>query len=141
MEASELFAEGKTRAEIARILGVSWRAVHGWFKQWSAGGTRALNTKSKPGPQSKFSDEEVEVLSRHLIQGAMAHGYPIELWTLRRVGRLILETFGKKLSSFSSAMETQPRNRSPSFPRNTCLLMPDFARFPPSASGFRKCGS
>jgi len=98
MEAAELFAEGKTRAEIARILGVSWRAVHGWFKLWRAGGTQALNAKGKPGPQSKFSDEEVEVLSRHLIQGAIAHGYPNELWTLRRVSRLILETFGKTTS-------------------------------------------
>jgi len=57
------------------------------------------------------------------------------------------ELNGRQEASWQTTIELFERNgdtapqQVPSFPRNTCLLMPDFARFPPLASGFRKCGS
>lgn len=96
--AAELFEAGKTRAEVARILKVTWRTTHSWYQQWRIGGAPSLNTKGKPGPELKFNDHEVETLRGHLVLGAMAQGYSNELWTLRRVGRLVRDTLQKKAS-------------------------------------------
>ena len=98
MKAAELFSEGESRAAVARALNVTWRAAHGWYEQWQAGGAESLRAKGKPGPEPKFTDSEVEKLREELTQGAMAHGYPNEIWTLRRAGRLVRDTFGKKAS-------------------------------------------
>lgn len=98
MEAAALFSQGKTRADVARLLNVSWRAVHGWYQEWNCMGVEGLAPKGKPGPAEKFTDEDIEVLRGKLIAGAVANGYANELWTLRRVGRLIADELGKKAS-------------------------------------------
>lgn len=116
MEAAELFTQGQTRSEVAKKLGVTWRAAHGWFQEWQIGGAQALDAKGRPGPIFKFSDEEVEVLRGHLIQGAMAHGYPNELWTLRRIGGLIRELFEKKASTSEVWRLLRRMNWSPQKP-------------------------
>ena len=116
MEAAGLFDQGKTRAEVARILKVTWRAAHGWFQQWRIGGAQSLDTKGKPGPELKFSDEDVETLRAHLVLGSMAHGYPNELWTLRRVGRLVRDTLNKKTSTSEVWRLLRRMNWSPQKP-------------------------
>jgi transposase len=99
LEAGALFEQGKTRAEVAQFLGVSWKAAHGWFKDWEQGGIDSLASKGKPGPASKFTEEDLRILREHLVKGAVAHGYSNELWTLRRIGALLTELFGKKTSA------------------------------------------
>ena len=84
---------------MAEELGVTWRSAHEWHRAWSKGGVGALEASAKPGPAPKFSDEEVARLEKELCRGALAHGYANELWTLPRVGRLVQETFAKKVSS------------------------------------------
>ena len=98
MEAATLFAAGKGRAEVARHCGVSWRSAHEWHRAWSEKGAHALRATTKPGPVPKFNEEEVTVLAEALRRGPLAHGYENDLWTLRRVGRLLGETFRKKVS-------------------------------------------
>lgn len=98
MKAATMFADGLGRAEVARGCGVSWRSAHEWHRAWSAQGATALQATAKPGPAPKFNVEDVAVLAKELRRGPLAHGYENDLWTLRRVGRLIGETFGKKVS-------------------------------------------
>jgi transposase len=98
LKAGEMFAAGKTRAEVSRETGVSWRSVHDWYLAWKEGGLDALRSSGKPGPEAKFSDEEVAQVAEQLKRGAMAHGYDNELWTLPRVKRLVMEMFEKPLS-------------------------------------------
>ena len=98
LEAAGLFEAGRTRAEVAAELGVSWRAAHTWYQSWKAGGSKELEAKTKPGPVPKFSDAQVEALKAELVRGSLGHGYANELWTLRRVARLILERLGLKTS-------------------------------------------
>lgn len=98
LRAAQLFSEGKTRAAVARILGVSWRSVHEWHKTWKQSGESGLKAGSKPGPTPKFSDEEVAEVETELKAGAVAQGYSNELWTLRRISALILKTTGKRAS-------------------------------------------
>jgi len=98
MQAAKMFEAGKGRAEVARHCGVSWRSAHEWHRGWSENGVQALKATTKPGPVPKFSEEDVTVLAEALRRGPLAHGYENDLWTLRRVGRLIGEIFGKKVS-------------------------------------------
>lgn len=77
---------------------MSWRSVHEWYLAWQQGGREAMKSAGKPGPKSKFSDEEVLQVASELKRGAMAHGYTAQLWTLPRVRRLVIEQFGRELS-------------------------------------------
>lgn len=98
MKAADLFAAGKTRAEVSRELGVSWRAAHDWYKTWKTAGAEGLAASGKPGPAPKFSEEEKARVADSLRRGAQASGYANEIWTLRRVAALVLELTGKKAS-------------------------------------------
>lgn len=98
LEAAALFDAGRTRAEVAAQLGVSWRAAHTWHQAWKAGGSKELEAKTKPGPVPKFSDAQVEELRAELVKGSLGHGYSNEIWTLRRIARLIQERFSLKAS-------------------------------------------
>jgi len=98
MQAAELFALGHTRAEVAARCGVSWRSAHEWHRVWSQEGVQALKAGNKPGPAPKFSEEDIARLAKELRRGPVAHGYDNDLWSLPRVGRLITETFQRKVS-------------------------------------------
>ena len=93
-----MFEAGKTRAEVSRETGVSWRSVHEWYKDWQKAGVEGLKATDKPGPKPKFSDEEAEAVAVELKKGAMAHGYATQLWSLPRVKRLVEGMYGRKLS-------------------------------------------
>ena len=58
------------------------------------GGPAALAAKPVPGRPRKLSTFECSQLLDLLLEGAMAYGYPNELWTLKRIARLILKEFG-----------------------------------------------
>jgi len=93
-----MFEAGQGRAEVARLCGVSWRSAHEWHRLWSKGGAGALKATTKPGPKAKFDDAQVASLEKELRRGPLLHGYENNLWTLRRVGRLVTESFGQKVS-------------------------------------------
>ena len=93
MKAARMFDEGRTQAEVARELGVSWRAAHDWHGAWKSGGREALVAGRKPGQAPKFDNGEMARLEIALREGALAHGYDNDLWTLRRVGRLVGDLF------------------------------------------------
>ena len=98
MQAARMFTEGRTRAEVAAALGVSWQSAHDWYKRWQKEGESGLEPEGKPGPQPKFDDAEVDLFRNELKKGSVAHGYQNELWTLRRVGRLVRDLTGKQAS-------------------------------------------
>jgi transposase len=98
LKASKMFKEGKTRAEVAAELGVSWQSANEWYKRYQEGGSEGLAPQGKPGPQSKFDDSEVERVRHALAEGSMAHGYTNAMWTLRRVGALVRKLTNKKVS-------------------------------------------
>ncbi len=50
MEAAKMFAQGASRAEVARGLRVSWQTSHTWFKAWHSGGQAALKSKGEVVP-------------------------------------------------------------------------------------------
>src|ERR1035437_7373060 len=78
--AARLFAAGKrSQAEIARELHISRQSVSRWFE--------ACRRPKLEGAQFKQVDEA-------LRQGAQAHGFGTDLWTLPRVAAVIERTTG-----------------------------------------------
>jgi transposase len=93
-QAATLFERGDRQADIARQLKVSRQAVSRWHKQWRAGGLEALQKSVTPGRPRRLEDKQLAEIEAALLQGARAHGYPTELWTLRRVSEVIAKVSG-----------------------------------------------
>ncbi|MEV6004670.1 IS630 family transposase [Streptomyces griseomycini] len=101
MRAAELFDQGRSNAEIARMLGVSDESVRRWRRVWEKGGTDALRRRPATGRPPKLDDAQAERVRTALEQGAQAHGFEADLWTLERVGLVVERVAGVKLSKAS----------------------------------------
>ena len=55
LRAAELFALGRTQAEVARDLGVSRQSAHVWHTRFQEGGVDALRSRGPTGPDPKLS--------------------------------------------------------------------------------------
>jgi transposase len=94
LHAAELFQQGIHQAEVARTLGVSRQTVSRWHARWQADGTQALRSAGPPGRTPSLSVAQLEVVEQALLQGAKAHGFDTDLWTLSRVATVIWRTTG-----------------------------------------------
>ncbi|MFE5406398.1 winged helix-turn-helix domain-containing protein [Streptomyces sp. NPDC056580] len=101
VRAAELFGQGRTSAEIARMLGVSAESVRRWRRVWEEGGTDALRRRPATGRPPKLGDAQVEQVRTALAQGAQVHGFEADLWTLERVGLVVERVTGVSLSRAS----------------------------------------
>jgi transposase len=97
LRAARLLDRGVPQAEVARRVGVSRQSVSTWAKKLQADGQEALkaNPLGRPG---SFGTAQRRELIRLLKRGALAAGFPTELWTLPRVGALITDRFGHQYS-------------------------------------------
>jgi transposase len=89
LRAAELFVAGVTQAEVARQLEVSAQAVSVWHARWKEGGTDALRSRGPSGPAPRLSDAQLATVEQALLEGAAAHGFVGELWTLDRIALVI----------------------------------------------------
>jgi transposase len=94
LRAAELFAAGVRQAEVARQLEVSAQAVSVWHTRWQTGGTDALRSRGPSGPTPRLSDAQLAVVEQALLEGAGAHGFTGELWTLDRIATVIQRLTG-----------------------------------------------
>lgn len=95
MDAVDFFEEGRlNKAEIARQLGVCHQTVSDWHELYTKGGREALKAAGRAGRMPKLTAAQLEQVETALLQGAKAHGYPNELWTLKRVAELIEKVTG-----------------------------------------------
>jgi len=92
--AMELLDGGLTMEEVSHRVGTSIASVSRWHQAVAEGGQAALAAKPVPGRPRKLSKAEGLRLLERLLKGAMAYGYPNELWTLKRIARVILREFG-----------------------------------------------
>ena len=93
LRAAELFVAGVGQAEVARQLGVTRQSVHHWHARWQQGGSQALRSRGPTGYPPRLSDADLERLTGLLLEGAAAHGFSGQLWTVARVGQLIAREF------------------------------------------------
>ncbi|MBT1186749.1 transposase [Streptomyces sp. CJ_13] len=73
----------------ARMLEVSGESVRRWKRVWEEGGTRALRRRPAAGRPPKLDNGQVEQARAALEQGAQAHGFEADLWTLERFGVVV----------------------------------------------------
>jgi transposase len=89
LRAAELFAAGVRQAEVARQLGVSAQAVNVWHARWQTSGAEGLQSRGPSGPAPRLSDAQLATVEQALLDGATAHGFTGELWTLDRIATVI----------------------------------------------------
>jgi transposase len=94
MQAGALFAAGRTQAEVARQLGVARQNVSRWHGRWQAGGLEALRSAGPTGHAPRLSDQHLHLVDQALRQGARAHGFENDHWTLSRVTTVIKQLTG-----------------------------------------------
>src|SRR4029453_18742880 len=94
MQAGELFAAGRSQAEVARQLGVSRQNASRWKGGGRSGGAGALRTAAPTGHTPRLSDAQLEAVRQALRQGARAHGFDTDHWTLARIATVIEQVTG-----------------------------------------------
>jgi transposase len=97
--AAELFAQGRSQAEVARELEVSRQSAGRWHAGWQAAGTTALQSRGPTGRPPKIPDSALEAIEQALLEGARAHGFPTDVWTLDRIAVVIQGLTGVQLSN------------------------------------------
>ena len=97
--AAELFAQGRTQAEVARELDVSPQSASRWHAGWQASGATALQSRGPTGRRPKVADDQLAAIQQALLEGALAHGFATDVWTLDRIAVVIQGLTGVQLSN------------------------------------------
>jgi len=99
LEAARLFAQGSSRAEVARLLEVSWHSSANWYKAWREQGEEGLKAAGRAGRKPKVTAAQLAQVEQELLRGPTAQGYATDLWTLPRIARLIKQLTGVRYHS------------------------------------------
>ena len=94
MQAGALFAAGHAQAQVAHQLGVARQNVSRWHARWQVGGPNALRSAGPTGQAPRLSDQQLAVIDQALRQGAGAHGFDTDHWTLARITTMIQRLTG-----------------------------------------------
>jgi transposase len=94
MQAGALFAAGHTQAQVAHTLGVARQNVSRWHALWQAGGLQALRSAGPTGPDPRLSEAQLAAIDQALREGARAHGFDTDHWTLERITTVIERVTG-----------------------------------------------
>ncbi|MFJ8498171.1 winged helix-turn-helix domain-containing protein [Streptomyces sp. NPDC093992] len=101
MRAAELFEQRRPSSEVARAVGMHPESVRRWKRLWEQGGVQALRRRPATGRPPRLDDAQVEAVRTALEQGARAHGFEADLWTLERVGVVVERVTGVTLARAS----------------------------------------
>jgi transposase len=96
MQAGALLAAGHSQAEVARTLGVARQNVSRWHARWRQAGQEALRSAGPTGPDPRLSEAQRAAIDQALRQGARAHGFDTDHWTLARITAVIEQLTGTR---------------------------------------------
>jgi transposase len=82
LRAARMFEQGTSQAEVAHRLHTSGQNAHRWHRRWQQGGRAALRAAGRAGRRPKLDSRQRRRVERALGQGALAHGFDSDLWTL-----------------------------------------------------------
>jgi len=85
--------EGTPAAEVAAEAGVHLNSLYRWQMMKARGGHAALRARPTPGRPCRLSDRQKAKLTDLLLKGALANGFPTDLWTCPRIVTLIKRRF------------------------------------------------
>jgi len=89
-----LLERGMSLKEVAHRVGASFSSVFRWQQAVVRDGPGAVKAKPVPGRPRKLPEGECRQLLTLLLKGALAYGFPNELWTLKRIAKVIRNEFG-----------------------------------------------
>jgi transposase len=92
-KAIDLVKEGLNLTQAAAVVGVSVSSVSRWKQAFDHDGEKGIAAKAVPGRPRKLDTRECERLLKILSAGALASGFPNEIWTLRRMAQVIEKKF------------------------------------------------
>jgi transposase len=73
---------------------VARQVVSRWHARWRQGGQDALRSAGPTGQAPRLSDQQLHGIDQALREGARAHGFDTDHWTLARITRVIKQTTG-----------------------------------------------
>lgn len=91
--AIKLLQTGMIPISVARALSASRSSVTEWQNAFKRNGWAGLRAKPIPGRPPRLSAKQTHQLEQHLLEGPLAAGHKTDLWTLRRITRLIQKHF------------------------------------------------
>ena len=93
-KAVSLLKRGHTYQAVARIVQSSISSVVRWMQSFRRKGKAGLKPRPTPGRPPQLQRHQKEELIQLLKRGALAAGYPTEMWTTRRVAEQIYKRWG-----------------------------------------------
>ena len=84
-----MVARQHTYREVAACLGVTSGTVSNWVNNFERAGYEGLLTHPRPGRPAELTEEELLLLDDLIDAGALASGFPNDLWDARRVAAVI----------------------------------------------------
>lgn len=93
MLAAKDLEAGMSQADVARKYGVDNSNVSRWDKARKENGLEGLRSTTSSGRPSKIGPDEKEELVEILKKGATESGFQTDVWTGKRVSKLIKDRF------------------------------------------------
>lgn len=98
MRAWQLSQQGWGVRLIAEALDASPAAVSGWLTTARERGPEALRSRPHPGAPAKLTADQRRLIADSLWHGPEAYGFRGEVWTCKRVAKVLAEEFGVSYS-------------------------------------------
>ena len=93
-QAMTMLRKGLSYREVARKLKVSLSSLVRWSQTHRKKGMKGLRKRACWGRPSRLTSRQKEDLRARLLKGAVAAGHTTELWTLKRIGKLVEGRYG-----------------------------------------------
>jgi transposase len=87
--AASLFATGATRAQVARLLGVSRTTAGQWYRRFIEGGGQRLCEERRRGRPPSIDADVLPRALRWLAGPPRAAGYDLDAWSLCAIAALL----------------------------------------------------
>lgn len=92
----EALKSDESAASIARRYKVEVGTLYRWIGKYRRNKKSGLKSRATPGRPKRLTDAQLVKLSKIIVDGAQAAGYPNDLWTCARITELIERRFGVK---------------------------------------------
>ena len=93
-QAMTMLRKGLSYREVARKLKISLSSMVRWSQTHRKKGMKGLKKRVHWGRPSHLTAGQREDLRARLLKGAVAAGHTTELWTLKRIGKLVEGRYG-----------------------------------------------
>jgi transposase len=92
-QAIDMLLSGKSYRVVAKKINASLSSVVRWFQTYRKKGREGIKSQARWGRPSLLTETQKDALKKKLLQGAAAAGHTTDLWTLKRIVRLIRTDF------------------------------------------------